>query len=103
MDSQLLAGWVGTTRVPTRCLQEIRLNFHEERAIKTDFPLWGGFVGSLNGQVSFAKEPRKNRAFAKETCEFREPTNRCHLIPSTDQFPLKFPLKLRLISPYISP
>ena len=82
-DSQLLAEWEGKKRVLTGCLQEIRLNFHEERAIKTDFPLWGGFVGSLKGQVSFAQEPHKNRAFAKETCEFRAPTNRCHPIRQT--------------------
>ena len=29
------------------------------------------------------KEPRKNRALTKETCEFRDPTNRCHPIRLT--------------------
>jgi len=40
---------------------------------------WLRLVGSLKLQVSFAKEPYKRRInSAKETYNFKEPTNRSH-------------------------
>jgi len=40
-------------------------------------------VGSLKLQVSFAKEPYKRDCSAKETCDFKGPTNRSHPILTT--------------------
>ena len=43
---------------------------------------WLPLVGSLKLYVSFAKEPYRNRRYsAKETYNFKEPTNRSHPIP----------------------
>ena len=44
--------------------------------------LWGWLrlVGSLKLQVSFAEYHIFYRAFAKETCNFKEPTNRSHQV-----------------------
>jgi len=41
---------------------------------------WLRVAGSLKLQVSFAKEPYQRDYSAKETCNFKEPTDRSHLI-----------------------
>ena len=41
------------------------------------------WVGSLKTYASFAKEPYKRDYSAKETCNFKEPTNRSHSMSCT--------------------
>jgi len=48
---------------------------------------WLRLVGSLQLQVSFAKEPYKLDLYsAKETYELKEPTDRSHSIPCLGQW-----------------
>jgi len=48
---------------------------------------WLQSVGALKLQVSFAKEPYKRDYSAKETCNFKEPTNRSHPIAGIKELP----------------
>jgi len=47
---------------------------------------WLRLVGSSKLYVSFAKEPYERLYSAKETYDFKEPTNRSHPIPNVDTY-----------------